>query len=262
MTTLKRTKLTASALILIALAIPVLAQRATSGAPSLSISHLQRIDTVVNEEIAQRHLPGAVVLVSHNGRVAWRKAYGLRATEPAHEPMTIDTIFDVASLTKVVATATSIMMLVERGQVRLSDPVSKYIPTLKGPERERITIEYLLTHRSGYAPDFNLKYRWTGYDEAINKLVAEPLRHPPGARFIYSDIGFIALGEVVRRVSGMPLNEFARKNIFLPLGMRNTGFRPDTTLRARIAPTEKKRAQRTYLGDSPQDADADGDQWL
>ena len=244
------------------LAVSSFAQVPAAKTSALSLAQLARIDTVVNEEIAQRHLPGAVVLVSHNGRVAWRKAYGSRATQPAYEPMTTDTIFDVASLTKVVATATSTMMLVERGQVRLSDPVSKYIPTLKGPERERITIEHLLTHRSGYAPDFNLKYRWTGYDEAINRLAGEPLRYPPGARFIYSDIGFIALGEVVRRVSGMPLNEFARKNIFLPLGMRNTGFRPDTTLRARIAPTEKKRAQRTYLGDSPQDADADGDQWL
>src|SRR5687767_5083371 len=175
-------KLIASVLLLIAFTTQVGAQRARPAAAALSVSHLQKIDAVVNEEITQRHLPGAVVLVSRNGRIAWRKAYGSRATEPANEPMTTDTIFDVASLTKVVATATSIMMLVERGQVRLSDPVSKYIPTLKGPERERSTIEHLLTHRSGYAPDFNLKYRWTGYDEAINRLAAEPLRHPPGAR--------------------------------------------------------------------------------
>lgn len=255
-------KLTVFLLVLLALAPQVPAQRTSGNAATVSLVHLQKIDAAVNEEIAQRHLPGAVVLVSRNGRVAWRKAYGSRATEPANEPMTADTIFDVASLTKVVATATSIMMLVERGQLRLTDPVSKYIPTLKGPERERITIEHLLTHRSGYAPDFNLKYRWTGYDEAIKRLAGEPLRHPPGSRFIYSDIGYIALGEVVRRVSGTPLDEFARKNIFVPLGMRNTGFRPDSTLRARIAPTEKRRAQRTYLGDSPQDADADGDQWL
>ncbi|HKO60270.1 MAG TPA: exo-beta-N-acetylmuramidase NamZ domain-containing protein [Pyrinomonadaceae bacterium] len=238
------------------------AQRATRGVASLSVSQLQKIDAAVNDGIAERHLPGAVVLVGRNGQIAWRKAYGSRATEPAIEPMTTDTIFDVASLTKVVATATSIMMLVERGQVRLSDPVSKYIPQLKGPERERITIELLLTHRSGYAPDFNLKYRWTGYDEAIKRLAGEPLRYPPGARFVYSDIGYIALGEVVRRVSGLPLDEFARRNIFAPLRMRNTGFRPNAALRARIAPTEKRRAQRTYLGDSPQDGDTDGERWL
>ncbi len=255
-------KLIAAVLILVAFTTTVAAQRATPGAAGLAVTQLQKIDAVVSEEIAQRQLPGAVVLVGRNGQIAWRKAYGARVTEPANEPMTTDTIFDVASLTKVVATATSIMMLVERGQVRLNDPVSKFIPQLKGPERERITLELLLTHRSGYAPDFNLKHRWIGYDEAIKRLADEPLRHPPGARFIYSDIGYIALGEVVRRVSGMPLDEFARKNIFVPLGMRNTSFRPDTTLRARIAPTEKRRAQRTYLGDSPQENDPDGDQWL
>ena len=144
------------------------------------------------------------------------------------EAMTADTIFDVASLTKVVATATSIMILVERGKIRLNDPLSNYIPEIKGEGRERITIELLLTHRSGYAPDFDLRERWTGYDEAIKRLIKEPLRNPPGARFVYSDIGYIALGEVVRRVSGLPLDEFARLNIFKPLGMRDTGFRPAT----------------------------------
>ena len=159
MKNLNRNKLAVLALISVALATPILAQRSVPSTASLSLTQLQKIDAVVNEEIAQRHLPGAVVLVGRNGRVAWRKAYGSRATDPANEPMTADTIFDVASLTKVVATATSIMMLVERGQIRLSDPVSKFIPTLKGPERERITIEHLLTHRSGYEPDFNLKNR-------------------------------------------------------------------------------------------------------
>jgi uncharacterized protein YbbC (DUF1343 family) len=220
------------------------------------------MDSVIANEIAQRRLPGAVVLVGRNGQVAWRKAYGSRVTDPAREPMTTNTIFDVASLTKIVATATSIMMLVERGQLGLNDPVSKHIPELKGQGRERITIELLLTHRSGYAPDFDLKERWTGYDEAIKRLIKEPLRHPPGARFVYSDIGYIALGEVVHRVSGLPLDDFARKNIFLPLGMRDSGFRPDPNLTARIAPTEKRRGQRSYLGDTPQDADTDGDKWL
>ena len=171
----------------------------------------------IADEIANKRLPGAVVLVGRKGRIVWRKAYGARAVEPARETMTADTIFDVASLTKVVATATSIMILVERGQVRLNDPVSLHIPELKGEGRERITIEQLLTHVSGYAPDFDLRERWTGYDEAIKRLIKEPLRNPPGTRFIYSDIGFIALGEVVARVSGMPLDQFAQKNIFVPL---------------------------------------------
>src|SRR5262249_30490643 len=175
-----------------------------------------------------------VVLVGRKGRVVWRKSYGLLAVEPAQEAMTTDTIFDLASLTKVVATATSIMILVERGKVRLSDPVSVYIPELKGEGRERITIEQLLTHVSGYAPDFDLRERWTGYDEAIRRLIKEPLRNPPGTRFTYSDLGFITLGEVVARAGGMPLDQFAQKNIFLALRMTKTRFRPISTFKARI----------------------------
>ena len=145
----------------------------------------------------------------------WRKSYGARALD-WREPMTPDTIFDVASLTKVVATATSIMILVERGKLRLSDPVSLHIPELKGEGRERVTIEQLLTHISGYALDFDLRERWTGYDEAI-KTDQGTAAQSARTRFTYSDIGFIALGEVVARVSQMPLDQFAQKNIFRPL---------------------------------------------
>jgi uncharacterized protein YbbC (DUF1343 family)/CubicO group peptidase (beta-lactamase class C family) len=229
---------------------------------ALSTSHLAQIDQVMAESIGKGQLPGAVVLVAKQGQVVWRRAYGSRAVEPAKEPMTPDTIFDLASLTKVVATATSIMILVERGKVRLNDPVSDYIPELKGEGREKITIELLLTHRSGYAPDFDLKERWTGYDEAIARLINEPLRNPPGARFVYSDIGYIALGEVVRRVSGTTLDKFARQNIFVPLGMRDTGFRPAPGLRKRIAPTEKRRGQLSYLGGSAENVGVEGEEWL
>lgn len=229
---------------------------------AVSAQKLEAINGEVEREIRQGHLPGAVVLVARKGSVVWRKAYGARAVEPAREAMTTDTIFDLASLTKVVATATSIMILVERGRVRLSDPLSNYIPEIKGEGRERITIELLLTHRSGYAPDFDLKERWTGYDEAIQRLIREPLRNPPGARFVYSDINDIALGEVVHRASGLSLDEFARRNIFAPLGMRETGFRPKPNLRARIAPTEKRSGQLSYLGDTPQNAGSDANKWL
>jgi uncharacterized protein YbbC (DUF1343 family)/CubicO group peptidase (beta-lactamase class C family) len=230
---------------------------------AVSAEKLAAIDGEVNREIGLSRLPGAVVLVARDGGVVWRQAYGARAVEPEREAMTADTIFDVASLTKVVATATSIMILVERGKVRLSDSLSTYIPEIKGEGRERVTIELLLTHRAGYAPDFDLKDRWTGYDEAIKRLVREPLRNPPGAKFVYSDINYIALGEVVHRASGLTLDEFARRNIFQPLGMRDTSFRPNPATRARIAPTEKRRGQMSYLGDTPQHADAaDGDKWL
>ncbi len=209
----------------------------------MSAGQLSRIDKVVAGDISQRHLPGAVVLIGRKGQVVWRKAYGARVVEPAREAMSTDTIFDLASLTKVVATATSIMILIERGKVRLGDPVSVYIPELKGEGRERVTIEQLLTHRAGYAPDFDLRERWTGYDEAIKRLIKEPLRNPPGSRFVYSDINFIALGEVVHRVSGMMLNEFAQKNIFGPLGMKDTGFLPRPALKSRMATTERRRGQ-------------------
>jgi uncharacterized protein YbbC (DUF1343 family) len=225
-------------------------------------ARLAQIDGLIAEEIAKKHLPGAVVLIGRNSQILWRKAYGARAVDPAREPMTTDTIFDLASLTKIVATTTSVMILVERGKIRLTDPVSVYIPELKGQGRDQITIELLLTHRSGYAPDFDLKERWTGYEEAIKRLIAEPLRNAPGTRFVYSDINFIALGEVVRRVSGMPLDEFARKNIFEPLGMKETGFRPSASLKSRIAPTEKRRGQLSYLGDTSENAGADADKWL
>ncbi|MDQ2938048.1 MAG: DUF1343 domain-containing protein [Acidobacteriota bacterium] len=256
-------------LLALAISVPALPTKSASGLPyanpaevSVSAQRLSQIDGAVKQEIQQHRLPGAVVLVAREGRVVWRKAYGARAVEPNREAMTTDTIFDLASLTKVVATATSIMILIERGKVRLSDPLSTYIPEIKGEGRERITIELLLTHRSGYAPDFDLKERWTGYDEAIKRLVREPLRNPPGSKFVYSDIGFIALGEVVHRASGLTLDEFARRNIFVPLGMRATGFRPPPNSRARIAPTEKRSGQLSYLGDTPQNPDSGADKWL
>jgi uncharacterized protein YbbC (DUF1343 family)/CubicO group peptidase (beta-lactamase class C family) len=236
--------------------------KASPASVAVSANRLAQMDQVVADAIAKHQLPGAVVLAARKGRLVWRKAYGERAVEPKHEAMTPDTIFDLASLTKVVATATSIMLLVERGKVRLSDPLSQFIPEIKGEGRERITIELLLTHRTGYAPDFDLKERWTGYNEAIKRLIKEPLRNQPGARFVYSDINYIALGEVVRRASGMPLNEFARRNIFVPLGMHDTGFRPVAALKDRIAPTERRRGQLSYLGDNGANAGAEGEHWL
>jgi uncharacterized protein YbbC (DUF1343 family)/CubicO group peptidase (beta-lactamase class C family) len=215
---------------------------------SVAADRLAFIDAAVNDAIGRKELPGAVVLVARRGGVVWRKAYGSRALLPRRETMTADTIFDLASLTKVVATATSIMILVERGKVRLSDPVSRFIPELKGEGREKLTVEHLLTHRSGYAPDFDLSEQWSGYEEMLKRLYSEPLRSAPGARFVYSDINFITLGEIVRRASGQTLDEFARKNIYEPLGMRDTGFRPRAVLLPRIAPTENVRGVKSYLG--------------
>jgi uncharacterized protein YbbC (DUF1343 family)/CubicO group peptidase (beta-lactamase class C family) len=261
---MKRIRAIAVLLVVVVLEQSALAQLRVARPESVAVSPagLARMDALIAEDIANKRLPGAVVLVGRKGHIIWRKAYGARAVEPAREVMTPDTIFDLASLTKVVATATSIMILVERGKLRLTDPVSLHIPELKGEGRDRITIEQLLTHVSGYAPDFDLRERWTGYDEAIKRLIKEPLRNPPGTRFTYSDIGFITLGEVVARVSGMPLDQFAQKNIFAPLHMTDTGFRPSPALQSRIAPTEKRRGQMSYLGDSGANAGTEGEVWL
>ena len=236
---------------------------AAPAAVGMSAARLAQMDAAVEQAIARKELPGAVVLAARRGRVVWRKSYGSRAVEPAREAMTLDTIFDAASLTKVVATATSIMILVERGQVRLNDPLSKYVPEVKDEGRERITVEQLLTHRAGYAPDFDLGEQWAGYEEAMKRLAAARLRGAAGTRFVYSDIGYIALGEVVRRASGQPLDEFARRNIFAPLGMRDTGFKPAAALRPRVAPTEKRRGQAAYLGGRADSLAADeAERWL
>jgi len=236
---------------------------AAPAAVGMSAARLAEIDNAAQKSIERREMPGAVVLAARRGRVVWRKAYGARAVLPAREAMTTETIFDLASLTKVVATATSVMILIERGQVRLSDPASVYVPELKGEGKEKITIEQLLTHRTGFAPDFDLSEQWTGYDEAIKRLATERLRSTPGTRFVYSDLNYITLGEVVRRVSGLMLDEFARRNIFEPLKMRDTGFRPRAELTSRIAPTETKRGQASYLGARSEGiAATEGEHWL
>src|SRR5205085_6792931 len=146
---------------------------APAAAVGMSAEHLARMDAVIAASIEKKELPGAVVLVARHGKIVWRKAYGARAVEPLREAMTLDTIFDLASLTKVVATTTSIMILVEQGRVRLADPVVQFIPEMKGEGRDAITIEQLMTHVSGFAPDFDLRERWTGYDEAIKHLYRE-----------------------------------------------------------------------------------------
>ncbi len=198
----------------------------------------ERLDALVNQAIEDHTIPGAVLLVSHNGEVVHRKAYGNRALVPAEEPMTLDTIFDCASLTKVIATTTSVMMLVEEGKIRLTDRITKYLPEF-ARGRSPITIEELMTHYSGLRPDLDLDPPWSGYQTGISKAFQEKPIATPGSRFIYSDINYILLGELVREVSGKPLDEFSRERIFEPLGMSDSTFLPDPSLIPRIAPTER-----------------------
>jgi CubicO group peptidase (beta-lactamase class C family) len=152
--------------------------------------------------------------------------------------MTEDTIFDAASLTKVVATTPAIMLLVERGRVKLDEPVSSYIPEFTGEGKELVTVRELLTHTSGLPPDIETKTDWHGPAEAIRKACGEKLRTPPGTSFKYSDINFILLGEIVQRVSHTPLAVFVQREIYRPLKMDNTGYLPSPEKLSRIAPTE------------------------
>jgi CubicO group peptidase (beta-lactamase class C family) len=208
------------------------------------------IDRLVEEAIAAGQTPGAVVLVGRGDEILFEKAYGQRAVVPSPEPMTLDTIFDLASLTKVVATTTAVMQLIEEGRIRLNDTVSSFIPEFKRYGKDRITIRHLLTHVSGLRPDVDL-HPWKGYDTAIELAIDEVPVARPGERFIYSDINFFVLGHIVSRVSGLPLDKYVRQKIFEPLGMPDTEFNPPASKRARIAPTERCAIDAGYPCNTP-----------
>lgn len=199
---------------------------------------LSRVDEVIRESMEEKEIPGAVVMVARKGKVVYQKVFGIRALTPQREELTFDTIFDMASVTKVMATASSVMILVEEGRISLEDPLSKYIPEFGNRGKQNITILQMLTHYSGLRPDLDLDFEWEGYETAIEMACRERPDAIPGEEFIYSDINYFMLGELVRVVSGEPLNEFARKRIFEPLGLKDTGYLPDPSLVPRIAPTE------------------------
>src|SRR5258708_24259321 len=157
-------------------------------APSLAV-----LDPIVQSAIQNHEIPGAVLLVGHDGQVIYRKAFGNRSLEPTRTPMTVDTIFDIASLTKVVATTTAVMQLVERGKIRLNDPVVKYIPEFGQNGKADIEVRDLLTHYSGLPPDLDLTHPWTGRDVGYSMAFASTPISPLQTRFIYSDVNFIVL---------------------------------------------------------------------
>jgi len=195
------------------------------------------LDDAITQAIHENRIPGAVLLIGHKGQVVYRKAYGRRAEIPAPEPMTVDTIFDCASLTKVVATTSALMKLFELGKLRLNDRVTDYLPEFQGG-KSAITIRNLMTHFSGLRGDLDLQPPWSGYETGIHRALVDTPAGPPGVRFVYSDINFILLGEIVHRLSGEMLPDYAGKTVFAPLGMRETMFLPPPSLRPRIAPTE------------------------
>jgi CubicO group peptidase (beta-lactamase class C family) len=220
-------------------AAPPIPPRPPDAAPAPEFAPISKL---INDAIAARRMPGAVVMVGHGGKVVFHQAFGVRklpgeqgldgSPAPA-EPMSEDTIFDVASLTKPVATATAVMQLYEQGKVGLDDPVQMYLPDFNpsnDPLRAHVTVRMLLTHTSGEAGDVDLKDPWglDGADksEGIRRALTTPLQSAPGAMFSYSDINFILLGALLEKVSGTPEDVYVEQNVFAPLGMQDTRYLP------------------------------------
>ena len=200
----------------------------------------QRIAAAIKPEIAKGNLPGCVVTIGYRGEIVLRQAYGDRQIEPSREAMTTDTVFDLASLTKPVATATSVMVLLQEGKIRLGAKVSEYIPEFAANGKESITIEQLLIHQGGLIPDNSLRDYQEGSEEAFKRIYALKTYVEPGSKFVYTDVGFIVLADVVKRVSGKDVHQFSQERIFGPLGLTETGYQPRAELQARSAPHDKR----------------------
>ncbi|HKW67536.1 MAG TPA: serine hydrolase, partial [Terriglobales bacterium] len=222
----------------VALCFTALVPFAAAKTSKKAAASLPQVDAIVRDAIAQHQIPGAVVLIGHHGHVIYRKAFGMRSLEPRRELMTVDTIFDVASLTKVIATTPCVMQLMEEGKIRLNDPVVRYLPEFGANGKQDITVRQLLVHYSGLAPDLDLTQPWLSKDTAYRMAFQEKPANPPGARFVYSDINFIVLGAMVERVSGTALNDYAEQHIFKPLKMTHTQFLPPHSWIRKIAPTQ------------------------
>lgn len=194
-------------------------------------------DDAIEEAVRKDEIPGAVLLFRQNGQTLYFKAYGSRALVPVREAMTTDTIFDAASLTKVVATTSCVMKLFEEGRIRLNDKATEYLPEFQGGKSD-ITIRQMMTHFSGLRPFVRLEPEETGYETGLRRMLADKAVNQPGEKFVYSDTNFILLAEIVRRITGKTVAEYAREQVFEPLGMKDTMFLPPPSLHKRIAPTE------------------------
>ena len=196
------------------------------------------LDAAARDAVTAGEVPGAVIVVGRGDRVLYRRATGSRALVPAVEPMTPDTLFDMASLTKVMATMPSVLALWEDGRLDLDAPLGRYLKEFATPAFREVTLRRLLTHSSGLSDLPRREAMAKGFPAAAALQAKAGLANPPGTVFVYSDTGFILLAEVVRRVSGEPLDRFAQRRFYGPLGMRSTAFRPPAAWRMRIAPTE------------------------
>jgi serine-type D-Ala-D-Ala carboxypeptidase len=191
------------------------------------------IDSIINSQVSLDKIPGAVILIKKDGKIISRKAYGFAQKYDYNhklldqpEKMSISHMFDIASLTKVTGTTTSIMLLADRGLISVDDPVSKYIKAFNTPGKREITIRHLLTHTAGLYEWYPMYYKASKKEECF-KLIGElPLKFTVGGQRRYSDLGFVLLGEIIEIVSGQPLDQFMKQNIFEPLGMKNTTYNP------------------------------------
>ena len=208
----------------------------------MNAERLRLIEPMVHTAIANGEIPGCVVMLVRNGNCVYQQPFGQRSVEPHKVAMTVDTVFDMASITKPVATATSVMMLVERGLIQLSDPIAKHIPEFDQNGKQDITVFQCLTHQAGFVPDSPLS-EYEVPEEIWPNLFRLGTVYEPGTKFVYSDVGFQILGKLVERVAGKTLDEFTRQNIFEPLGMHDTGYLPSDDLKPRIAPTEQRDGQ-------------------
>jgi uncharacterized protein YbbC (DUF1343 family)/CubicO group peptidase (beta-lactamase class C family) len=236
-----------------AVAVPApAAKKKKPAAETKETANFSAVDLLVQEQVNDQAITGAVLVVGHVGKIVHQKAFGLRATSPRTEAMTLDTVFDLASLTKVVATTPSVMRLIQYGQVRLDEPVAHYIPDFGMNGKDAVTVRQLLTHYSGLRPDIDLNPPWVGRDTAFRLAHEEKLQAPQGSIFIYSDTNFIVLGELVQRLSGMSLDQYAAVHIFQPLGMKHTRYLPPLEWKNRIAETfapDRKQILRGVVHD-------------
>ncbi len=196
---------------------------------------LRAISSAITKAQAEKRLPGGVLWVERNG-IYFTKAYGKASVEPVQVLTQRDTIYDVASLTKVVATTPAVMLLHQRGILDINDPVKKFLPEFFKQGRDAVTIRHLLTHTSGLRPDISIN-GWDGHAECITKCVKEVPRAKPDEKFIYSDINFQLLDEIIRRATKQRLDAFCEKEIFGPLRMSDTGYNPPASKHNRVAPT-------------------------
>lgn len=218
----------------------IIASTSTYASDRMTSQIKGQITTIVEGGIKEGQMSGAVVLIASRSKILFEQAYGNRLISESNEAMTVDTLFDLASITKPVATATAVMHLIQEEKIDVHQPVTKYLPEFKGNGKEAILVSELLIHTGGLIPDNSLNDYKNGADEAWKKICDLKMTAERGERFMYTDVGFIVLGKLVEKISGTDLNNFTRKNIFLPLGMKETGFLPSKELKQRAAATEKR----------------------